>query len=77
MGCGAGADVDNVWEQKKNSKPRFAKCLTRSVPHAVLMGDSPQQPTLSLLKDPAHIILVLVQDALLGGVSTQEKKQLD
>jgi hypothetical protein len=57
FGVNGRRDVDSAWEQRKNSKPSFAKCLTRSV----------RTPQSGSFQRPMHIILVLVQDAVLGG----------
>ena len=67
--CG-WAGVDSVWEQKK---PEATLREMLEKPNAVPSGGSPQRPV--------HIILVLVQDALLGAivvctVITENRKSL-
>jgi len=57
-GTGAGVGVDSAWEQK-NSRPENA-CKSRA-------RSAPASSALHLPWGSARVILVLVQDALLGG----------
>ena len=60
---GAGAGVDTVWEQKKTEATLREMLENRARP-----SGSPQRPV--------HIILVLVQDAVLGSALTRHPAQL-